>query len=511
MSCRNTDVLLKMNKKRYLFLALFFLTPTVVFANGVSPILNFFHKDTWLPATIVTLVIVLLESGLLRWCIKSLRFAHVLWRSVVFNVASSATGSVLLHAFSRDSFFIWDTMSLVLPLFLITLATEIPLLHALFKTVPLSWKRAAYLGCGINVASYVTVFVIQIGLFFGWLSYAGHLDKKEIEQWNNPAVLKQAYGQIYATESTGSQHRLRVYMPTNSQWTTLTNSPSLDPNKWDVEGSTCAFIKREAGDRKERTLIVSRLPDFLTILELSPSLFPDERFDNWQGVRDVAVSPDEQRIAILFRQTDAVAPKDHSSYFDLGSKCKLIVIDISSGQETARADRWASDYGLCWFSDSQRVLFTSFDDESLYRTTKAQVHGNTSYGIGHANDARFRRGLYEFDAETGTVTRFADGYDPSLAVEAGTILVRDQSGCLLLDSSGNIQARVGVDGAGYRGAVVSPSGDMILVKIPRHAPFHAGGRLVIFPRATPDVRHLLDDGLSYKVDWTIGNTEMSNQ
>jgi hypothetical protein len=502
---------MKMNRKRYLYLVLLLLIPTAAFADGVSPILNFFHKDTWLPASIVTLVIILVESGLLRWRIKSLRFTSTLWRCCILNVASSATGSVLLLAFSRDSFFMWDTMSLVLPLFLITLATEIPLLHVLFKTVPLSWKRASVLGCGINIASYAAVFVLEIGLLFGWLSYAGHLDKKELEQWKNPALLEQASGQIYATESAGSRHGLRVCIPPSSQWTTLTNCPSLDPNKWDVQGSTCAFVQWGTGDWKDRTLIVSRLPDFQTILTLPPAIFSEAQFDNWQGVTDVSVSPDEKSVAILFRYTDAVAPKDSSSYFDLGSKCKLIVIDIASGQETARAKRWASDSGLCWFSDSRRVLFPSFDDVALYLTTKAEVHGRTSYGIGYARDDRFKRGLYVFDVGTGSTTRFADGYDPSLAVETGTILVRDQNGILLLDSSANIQARIGAARVGFHGAVVSPSGDMILAEIQRHVPFYAGGRLVLFHKNNPDIRHVLDDGFSYRVDWTIGDKELSNQ
>ncbi len=405
----------------------------------------------------------------------------------------------------------WDTMSFVLPLFLVTLVTEIPLLHVLFKTVPLSWKRAATLGCGINIASYSAVFAIEIGLLFGWLSYAGHLDKKELEQWNNPALLEQASGQIYATESAGAQHRLRVCIPPTSQWYTLTNCPSIDPNKWDVEGSTFAYVQRGVSDWKDRALIVSRLPDFQTIVELTPSTFSNEQFDNWQGVTDMVVSPDEKKLAILFRQTDAVAPKDRSSYFDLGSKCKLIVVDIASGRETGRADRWASDYGLCWLPDSRRVLFPSFDDESLYRTTKAEVHGSTSYGIGYAQDGRFQRGLYAFDIESSATSRFADGYDPSLAAEAETILVRDHNGFLLLDSSANVQARVDAARVGFRGAVMSPTGDMMLAEIQRHVPFYAGGRLVLFDKSRPDVRHVLDDGFSYRVDWTTGNTEMSNQ
>ena len=405
-----------------------------------------------------------------------------------------------------------DTMSLVFPLFLITLITEIPLLHVLFKTASLSWKRACVLGCGINLASYAAVFIIEIGLFFGWLTYAGHLDQKELEQWENPALLAQASGQIYATESTGSQYGLCVCTPPNPEWTTLTNCPSIEPDKWDVEGTTFAFVQWGNGDWEKQDLVISRLPDFHTLLTLPPSKFSEAQAElyNWQGVTDLSVSPDEKSVAILFRYCDAVAAKDKSSFFHLGSKCKLIVVDITSGQEIARANRWASDSGLCWLPDSRRVLFPSFDDESLYQTTKAEVQGSTSYGIGYARDGRFQHGLYVFDVSTGISTRFADGYGPSLAVEAGTILVRDQSGFLLLDSSANVQARIVPAKASFCSAVVSPAGDMILAEIPKRELFYPSDRLVLFHKDKPDIRHILDNNFSYRVDWTTKDTGISN-
>ena len=60
---------------RYLYPALLFLllVPAAACADGVSPMLNLFHKDTWLAASIVTLVIILIEAGLLRWRIKGIR------------------------------------------------------------------------------------------------------------------------------------------------------------------------------------------------------------------------------------------------------------------------------------------------------------------------------------------------------------------------------------------------------------------------------------------------------
>ena len=490
--------------KRYspVAIILLVLAPSLAFADGVSPILNFFHKETWLPASIVTLVIVVLEAGFLNWRIKTIRFGGALWRSGVINVASSITGSVILLAFSRDSFFIWDTMAFVLPLFIITILTEIPLMRVLFRTYPLSWGRACVLGFGINVASYVAVFVLEIGLLVGWLSYAGHLDKRELAEWSNPQLLLEATGVIYATESTGAKHGLRVFGPREGTWTSLTNCPSLDPIKWDVEGRTCAFV-RTAREWEDRNLLVVTLPGFVTVLEIPPDTFADSCFNNWQGVTDVAISPDQKRLAVLFRFTEAVAPKDNSGYYDLGGKCRLIVIDLESGQETARASRWASDHGLCWLPDSHRILFPSFDDEVLYRTTRPEVRGSTSYGIGYARDGRFKRSLYSFDVNSGDIARFSDGYAPSVAGSTGQILVRHENGMLLLDGSGNVVSRVNVSRLGFREAVISPSGALLLVEMRRHAPFHGAGRLTIMSLNAPDIRHVLDDRFLYRADWTL--------
>ena len=116
-----------------------------------------------------------------------------------------------------------------------------------------------------------------------------------------------------------------------------------------------------------------------------------------------------------------------------------------------------------------------------------------------------------FDISTGISTRFADGYGPSLAVETGTILVRDRSGFLLLDSSANVQARVVAAEVGFRGDIVSPAGDMILAEIPKRELFYPSDRLVLFHKDKPDIRYILDNNFSYRVDWTTKDTGISNQ
>lgn len=357
-------------------LIILLLAPSVAFADGVSPILNFFHKDTWLPASIVTLVIILVEGGLLRWRIKQITFGGALWRSAVINISSSAVGSILLLGFGRDSYFMWDTMALVAPLFLITVATEIPLLYFLFRQPPMTWGRACALGFGINLASYAVVFVLEIGLFLGVIFYAGYLDRKELTEWQNPTLLNQVTGTIYANINEKRTSSLRVYDPQEQSWIALTNCPPIDPYKWDVKGQVCALVRDNAGDEKSRSLVVCRLPDFSVSKEIGLDQFMDHRFDspdNWQGIADVALSPNAKYLAILFACADAVAPKDESSYYNLGKKCRLIVIDVDSGKEIARASRWASDSGLCWLPEDRVVLFSSLDNEKIYETTESDV------------------------------------------------------------------------------------------------------------------------------------------
>ena len=481
---------------------LLLFVPTAAFADGVSPVLNFFHKDTWLPASIVTLVIILVEGGLLRWRIKQVPFFGSLWRSAILNSASSFTGSVLLLAFGRNSFFMWDTMSMVLPLFLITLATEIPLLRLLYRQVPLTWWRTCRLGVGINVASYACVFVIEIGLLFSWLSYASHLDKKEQAGWQNLPLLHRVTGRIYGTVSPGRTHGLRLLDPQAGAWTKLANCPSLDPNTWDIARDICAYVPWGNADWKDRHIVISRLPAFSVIHDIEMSRFMDHDFDdiaNWQGVAALSLSPDARHLAILFRYAGVVAYKDGSSYYMLGSKCRVIVVALDSGCEVARASRWASDRGLCWMPDARTVLFSSFDDDKVYQTPKSAVRGNTGYGSG---DAKFPRNLFAFRMDTGDVTRFAEGSDPCLATRRKLVMVRNGDSLRLLDPSGRQVSRLDVLRLGYRTAQVSPDGDMVIADVLRHSPFSAGGTTVLIDFGMPATRHFIGGDFSYKYVWT---------
>jgi len=484
----------------------------VALADGVSPILNLFHKDTWLPATLVTILIILVKTALLRSRIKQVGFLGTLWRCTVLNIASSITGSVLLVHLGRDSFFIWDTMSLILPLFIITLITEIPALHFLYKKVPLSWGRSFLLGLGINIVSYPVVIAVEVALAIGLIALGGYSDKREHSKWMHPELLTQSTGLIYATESAPEgESRLRVLDTRTNRWQSLTNCPSMDSRKWDVVGRICAFIRSSRNWQKE-PLVIASLPDFLTIREIDLSPLAISRQDKdagWQGLLDLALSPDTKKLAILFRVDDAVAYKDTTSYYNLGDKCALAVFDVDSGQQIMRATRWASNQGLCWFPDSDALLFSSYKDESVYKTTQADVRGNRSYGIGYARNGHFDSGLFSLNILSGKIRPFADGRRPSLSIVTQQFVVQEDNKIRLVDLKGTTKASLNISRLGFSPPVLSPSGKLMLTYIWKNQPFAHGGRLTVVDLEHPDMRHIIADDHVYRYKWTTTDDEVS--
>lgn len=482
----------------YAAFVLLWLFPSVALANGISPILNLFHPDRSGAASIVTVVIILVESVLLRWRIPQTRYAVALWRSGLLNLASSIAGSILLLALSRDFYFMGDSMGLVLPLFLITLAIEIPLLHYLYRREFLSWARAGWLIAGVNFLSYGVVFVLEIGLLLGGFVVADKLDQRELANWKEPELLKQVTGRIYATEKSQEGHRLRMFMPERGDWLSLANCPSLDPFKWDVQKNLCAYISWPPVSRR---LVICTLPDFSKLHEITPTTFEEKPVESWQDVADLAIAPDGTKLAILFQVGDAVAPKDSASHFSLGSKCRLIVLDIETGQELARSPRWATAPGLCWLPDSKTVLFTSFDDELLYLNRKSDVQGSVGYGVGLARDSRFQQGFYTFDLATGQVRRFSDCHSSWVDATNDGVLVGYESGVRFLDLAGAEQTRISLPRLAG-GAMLSPDGHLLLAQIRRRGLLRSGGRLVLIdPKATAR-RHIIDPAMIYRIDWS---------
>lgn len=142
------------------------LFPNNSYADGISPMLNLFRPEAILPASVITSIIILLEALLLKWRIREIALKDHLLRSLLINIASSAAGSLIILALARTHYFVWESFSLILPLYLITLITETPILKALYKKVNITWPRAIKLSIGINTASYFVVLLLEFSLLF---------------------------------------------------------------------------------------------------------------------------------------------------------------------------------------------------------------------------------------------------------------------------------------------------------------------------------------------------------
>jgi len=458
------------------------------------PLVNVFHRETWLSAGLITAVIILIESLVLRkrlggrWC------RGCLWRSAAIKLASSAVASVLLALVGDGPFFLWSMMSLVVPLFLITLATEIPLLHRLYRHLPLSWERACRVGVAINLLSYAAVFVLQFGLAVPVMVLTGYLDRRDEAKWQRPELLRVATGVIYGiARGPAGRNLLQAFDPAQGTWRPLDACPELDPNVWDVEGDRVAFLDSPTWVKGGGRIVVAALPGFTAIRRF------ESRSD---GVQELCLSPDGSRLAVLADEGEAVAYRDRSSYWDLGRRCRLVVLSVVSGEELARAPRPASAGGLCWLADSATVLFSSFDDESLYRTPRSEVRGDTSYRIGHGETGRFPRGLFALDVATGAFRRFATGHGVVLAATAGKVLVRQGPAFVLLDVAGREELRCGIPRSRDWMHAIAPDARLALVDLEARMPLGHPGRLALVDLEAPAAPHLLTKDIYYRFDWS---------
>ena len=99
-------------------------------ADAINPIFNLFTPDTVVPASILTVLIILVE-GLLLWR----------WTK------PSGVGSIAAWLFFQEQM-IWGMMGLYVPMFFLTLATETPALKYLYRQNGFDWERAIKISFG---------------------------------------------------------------------------------------------------------------------------------------------------------------------------------------------------------------------------------------------------------------------------------------------------------------------------------------------------------------------------
>jgi hypothetical protein len=113
---------------------------------------------------------------------------------------------------------------------------------------------------------------------------------------------------------------------------------------WDAKGNLVACIV-ETGDWKNRPITVINATTFSKLAKI------DGNF------REVRISPDLSKLAVLEYVREINAPRDDESAFMLGSGCKLKIYNIESGSLLYEAPRLALDNGIAWTSNTNIIWF----------------------------------------------------------------------------------------------------------------------------------------------------------
>lgn len=474
-------------------LAFLLLQPSICQADAISPLINVFTPGRAIPSSILTILIILVEAFLLHKWIKTVSFKFNLWRSTLMNIASSAAGSIAVLTFAKDRMF-WDLSGFFLPMFLLTLATETPLLKYLYRRDEIGWPRAAKLSFGINVISYVLVFVSQIGLVFAFAAYGDFIDKRELKTWTDNTLLDGESGFIYAVSNIRTdkinKSILKRYDVTKKTWENIdpAGERGIDQNVWDVKGNVLVCIK-QSEDWNNRSLSIIQLPRNTEITSLQ---------GNFRAVR---LSPDLSKIAVLEYVREAGAPKDVEGYFMLGDSCRLKIFDRSTGKLLAEAPRMSLNQGLTWI-DSQQVVFASLKDESLFRNETFPSH---SYGRGYAKEGQFPIDLFAFDITRKTVTPLVEGQDPVFVSSKNVISFTRERGMYnhevwQLDRATGQVALILKETKSNQHSI-SPSGNKLLLQVPRNQLFGYSHFLTVVDSKDQERKLIIEPASVYPFRW----------
>ena len=464
-------------------------------ADAINPIFNLFTPDTVVPASILTVLIIFVE-GLLLWkWVKPISFRLSLWRATIINIISSGAGSIAAWLFFQKQM-IWGMMGLYVPMFFLTLATETPALKYLYRQIGFDWKRSIKVSFGINLISYLFVFVAQFGLIFAYLGYAGFADKQTVKKWNDLSLLEGETGYIYtvkyAPTKDFTKYVFNRYDVENKEWEIIDPgfAKGIYPTVWDVKANLIACII-ETGDWKNRPITVINATTFSKLAEFTGNF------------REVRISPDLSKLAVLEYVREINAPRDDESSFMLGSGCKLKIYDIESGSLLAEAPRLALDDGLAWTSNSN-IIFSSLRDFALLQNTEVETHGHT-YGRSYAQEGQFPIDLFVYDSGSNSVRSLTEGQYPQFIPSKNEVSFFRASGFYNRDLwQGNTELtnpRLVLSDIRGNEVAVSPSGRKYVILVPHKQPLGSSYFLTMLDPNDNDKRFIVQPNSRYGFRW----------
>jgi len=348
-----------------------------------------------------------------------------------------------------------------------------------------------------NVISYVFVFVFQFLMLFVYIFYGSHVDSEAEKTWIDRSVMKSETGFIYAVgrmENNGKAgDRLMRYDVSKMAWEAVDTgvNKSLFPFVWDFRDDVFAYVK-DIPNWKDNTLEVANIKTNTDMAKVSGI------------IRDVRISPDLSKLAILEFVRDAGEPIDGRSYYRLGDACRLKIYDTNSGQLLEDGPRMAINMGLTWLDDAENILFVSFRDEGMLLNDNLPPIGK---GRGYSKDGKLAPYLYSFNMKSKVVEEYVQGQEPTYVHSTKTVFYIRDSGTYQKEIwQKNIVTGENVlrmaDADSFRSLdTISPSGRVLITRIPMHRILSGGSFATAIDIQNPSRRFIIKPPVSVTYRW----------
>ena len=235
-------------RKITLFTILFTLVlSSPAHAHSFIPVPNYFSKDSIVYPLIWTILLILIQSLLLKWLIREIPYSGSLWRSALINIVLSAAVSLL------PPYWNLDPISLLFYFILCAIPT-VPLLYLLYRRIKISWISSFRIGLVVNLISYVGFLLFLFAAGAAQWGAEVLLDRYKVSKWNDSQILRPASGRIYATyfpKSGKHDYRFSCFNTKTLGWKEMGHIPEVDGFYWDVEGEILAYVVGYYGYSKD--------------------------------------------------------------------------------------------------------------------------------------------------------------------------------------------------------------------------------------------------------------------
>jgi len=387
-------------------------------------------------------------------------------------------------ASGRNKFYFWDTTPLVLPLFLITLIVEFPSIKLLYKDA-ITWRRSIWIDLKINIFSYLLVFVIQLSLLCGFLYFADYKDKQIVRKWTRSEILNQENGFIYSItqDDTTKNYYLKRYNVKENKWENL-EKRYIWPSTWSVSKNTLVAIVSTSIVDRDKHVTIFKLPEFSKVC-----IIPGQ-YD------DIKVDPSGKFVALLEHFGSVVGQKDPESYYVFGEKAKLNIYSTSSCKKVFIYSQFILDDGIDWSPDSDKILFVTFRDKSLFVPEQNQMTGDTSYGQPDLHPKH----IYMYDLKTNSINEISEGIQPGWSHNGEKILFM-KKGKIFIYSVKARSAEILIEARANK-YQWSPSDKNIIATLPRYQPFGSSELLTVINIQNPELRFIIEPDSLYGFEWT---------